>query len=200
MVRLLVVVAALYGLMVHAIVLLRMEMKMSNLFIMLITIPLFLMVVRIQVMLAPVVVVLSADPTSDFVFRMGHLFDVVLYRVVLLVLDAVLDAQIGDLLRRQLSLLILVVNCRGDLHRMLLRLLMVGLSCCVRSFWCNMVLRFILRAMRYGHLGNWMTVVDFSLCSCGMMLLLFLDNNWLSRGTLSVIVFLLSNVTLGINC
>ena len=112
MVRLLVVVAALYGLMVHAIVLLRMEMKMSNLFIMLITIPLFLMVVRIQVMLAPVVVVLSADPTSDFVFRMGHLFDVVLYRVVLLVLDAVLDAQIGDLLRRQLPLLILVVNCR----------------------------------------------------------------------------------------
>lgn len=102
----------------HAIMSLRVEMQVSNLLIMFITVSLFFVVMSVDIVLTPVVLILAADPASNLILWMSHLFDVVLNRVFLLILEAVLDTEISNFLGGKFLTLFLVScsNWYSSLH------------------------------------------------------------------------------------
>ncbi len=111
----------------RAIMSLRVEMQVSDLLVMLITVSLLFMVVSVDIVLTPVVLILAADPASNLILWMSHLFNVVLNRVLLLILEAVLDTKISNFLCGKF-LTLFVVRCNNwysRLHYLIGFLLMV---------------------------------------------------------------------------
>ena len=111
----------------HAIMSLRVEMQVSNLFVMLITVSLLFVVVSVDIVLTPVVLILATDPASNLILWMSYLFNVVLNRVFLFILEAVLDTKISNLLSGKF-LTLFVMSCNNwysSLHYLIGFLLMV---------------------------------------------------------------------------
>ncbi len=106
---------------------LRVEMQMSYLLIMLIAIPLLFVVVSIEIVLTPVVMILAANPASNLILWMSHLFNVVLNRVLLFILEAVLDAKISNFLGSEFMTLFVVSGNRYSSLYLLMRCLLMVL-------------------------------------------------------------------------
>ena len=92
---------------------LRMDVKVGLLVIMLVTISLFLVVMRESVVALATNGVFSLDPTGDLVRGMSQLVDVMLNVVLFLVSDAVLDSQILQLLGGEVVIFTLLSGLRG---------------------------------------------------------------------------------------
>lgn len=105
---------------------LRVEMQVSDLLVMLITVSLLFVVVSIEIVLTPVVVILAADPASNLILWMSNLFNVVLNGVLPFILEAVLDTKISNFLGSKfLTLFVVSGDWYSSLYLLMRFLLMV---------------------------------------------------------------------------